>query len=69
MREYPSHWLIGNAPREFLGQPVSYWLNLQRYVDELNTSGLWAENNKLRGIVAFYESKIKEINTFQEKMK
>jgi len=55
----------------FLGNPMNYWIELQRRVelgaaDALEKKVLIQEIADLRGKVSFYESRIDQINNYRE---
>ena len=55
----------------FLGNPMNYWIELQRRVevgsvDALEKKTLIQEIADLRGKVSFYESRLDQINNYLE---
>lgn len=51
---------------EYLGRPVSYWVELHLRADELDLVRPLIEIAELRAKVSFYESRIDEINNFKK---
>ena len=49
---------------EFLGHPISYWIEIEKETQKLGYSKLIQEIGNLRGKVSFYESRIEEMNNF-----
>jgi hypothetical protein len=54
---------------EFMGRDIIYWIELQARVEEINAQGfmddivgLVKENKRLRGRIAYYESRIDQMN-------
>ena len=51
---------------EFFGHTTSYWLELQRRAAELDITDWIEEVVELRGRVAFYESRLDQIERFRK---
>lgn len=51
----------------FLGHPMNYWLELEKWAKLNNASDLIQEIADLRGKIGFYESRIKQLNEFMNK--
>jgi hypothetical protein len=49
----------------FLGEPVDYWMELQRHAEDLQVTKLLAEIASLRARVSFYEARIAEMERFR----
>jgi len=48
----------------FLGKPITYWLELNRKMEDLQLDKLIMEMATLRAKVSFYESRINEMEKF-----
>lgn len=51
----------------FLGEPVSYWIELQRRAETLDCVKLISEIADLYSKVGFYERRIKELSEFMNR--
>ena len=49
----------------FLGEPATYWLELQQCAKEMNLTDLLRENARLRSKCSFYESRLKQMQDYQ----
>lgn len=45
----------------FMGHGMAYWIELEKIARELDASKLLDEVVKLRGLVAYYESRLSEM--------
>lgn len=50
----------------FLGKTISYWVELNKRVEELNVEDLIKELAELHSKVSFYEHKLDQINDFRK---
>ena len=51
---------------EFLGHPISYWIELQKRVDRLEATRWLEEITVLSAKVYFYEKRIREMEEFRK---
>lgn len=56
---------------DFLGQPMSYWLELRRMIEEnedRSVPSLIKSNAVLRAKVSFYEEQIRNMESYRNEM-
>jgi ubiquinone biosynthesis protein UbiJ len=53
-----------NEPAKFLGEDITYWLELRQLAGKMEANELIKEIAELRSKVSFYESRIKQMNQF-----
>lgn len=51
---------------EYMGHTAEYWLELQKRADTLGATNFLGEIAHLRGVVSYYESRIKEMSAFMQ---
>jgi len=51
----------------FLGKPISYWIEMKQGLQEKDPNEYLDEIVRLRGLISYYESKIKQLSEFMEK--
>lgn len=51
----------------FLGHPISYWIELNKRVKEIKAEDLLEEVVTLKGKLAFVEDRLEQINTILKK--
>jgi len=51
----------------FLGKPISYWIEMKQELQEKDPNEYLDEIVRLRGLISYYESKIKQLSEFMEK--
>lgn len=50
----------------FMGQPISFWMELKYKSDMLNVTDILRENALLRAKVSYYEDMINKMNSWRE---
>ena len=52
----------------YLGEPMTYWVELKRQADKNNTRDLIFEIASLRAKVSFYEDRVSQMNHFKQQV-
>lgn len=50
------------SPDQILGHSVSYWMELEKHVQDLDVSHLIEELAEAHGKIGFYEQRVKEMD-------
>ncbi len=57
---------MSNSEALFLGESISYWLELQRKAQDLGVENLMRELVRANAKVRYYEEHLKAMNAFRE---